>query len=245
MLLSSIIVFMLASGFVQGDWSYSPSGYATMTHYTQPIDYVGSCGCAPDSTHYPTVALSQLAFGSAEAYGPACGYCFQLTLLNTFLSDPPFYPDEHPSVVVKVTDLCPITSDWCTATENQPNAAGHFLNFDLSFPSPAIPSDFFPSNVTEYGYSDFGVWNVSYQTVPCTPNWAGSGDSSAMGSVANLGDSACCPGNPSANLTCPSFSEQNGIPPDTAINFADKVLQPLFLLVAALVLQGLFISPRI
>jgi hypothetical protein len=28
--------------------------------------------------------------------------------------------------------------------------AGHYLNFDLAFPSIAIPDDFFPSNVTEY-----------------------------------------------------------------------------------------------
>ncbi|KZV81892.1 hypothetical protein EXIGLDRAFT_730402 [Exidia glandulosa HHB12029] len=188
-----------------------------MTHYDLPLDYVAACGCAPDSTHYPTVAMSQLAYGSAQAYGPGCGKCFNITLLNTFLSDPPFYPPQRKSLVVKVTDLCPISSAWCTATNDTPNAAGHFINFDLAFPSPAIPDDFFPSDVKTYGYADFGLWNVSYQEVGCTPNWAGSKDSSAMGSVNNLGDSVCCPGDVTANLTCPSYSLQNGIPPDTSI----------------------------
>lgn len=31
--------------------------------------------------------------------------------------------------------------------------AGYYLNFDLAFPSQAIPSDFFPSNQTLYGYT--------------------------------------------------------------------------------------------
>jgi hypothetical protein len=29
--------------------------------------------------------------------------------------------------------------------------AGHYLNFDLAFPSQAIPSDFFPSDEKTYG----------------------------------------------------------------------------------------------
>jgi hypothetical protein len=31
--------------------------------------------------------------------------------------------------------------------------AGHYLNFDLAFPSQAIPSDFFPSDEKTYGES--------------------------------------------------------------------------------------------
>jgi hypothetical protein len=30
---------------------------------------------------------------------------------------------------------------------------GHYLNFDLAFPSQAIPSNFFPSDAAEYGAS--------------------------------------------------------------------------------------------
>lgn len=76
-----------------------------------------------DSLNYPTAAMSQMAYGSSTAYGPACGKCFNLTLLNTFLSDPPFFPDVVKSVVVKVTDLCPLsTTGWCNATTSGPNA---------------------------------------------------------------------------------------------------------------------------
>ena len=32
-------------------------------------------------------------------------------------------------------------------------SAGAFLNFDLAYPSSAIPDDFFPSDVQLYGYS--------------------------------------------------------------------------------------------
>ncbi|EJD52404.1 hypothetical protein AURDEDRAFT_158132 [Auricularia subglabra TFB-10046 SS5] len=216
----ALILSLLLARVARAAWQYSPTGYATMTHYDLPLDYVASCGCAPASTHYPTVALSQLAFGSSVAFGPGCGRCFNLTLLNTFLSQPPFYPQKTKSIIVKVTDQCPGSSTWCTATEDKPNDAGHYLNFDLAFPSKAIPSDFFPSDVPLYGYADFGVWNISYAEVSCTPNWAGYKNSAAMGSVTNLGDSTCCPGDVTANLTCPSFSEKNGIPPDTSIGGA-------------------------
>lgn len=101
---------------------YPPNGVATMTHYTLPLNYIAACGCTADSTHYPTAAMSQMAYGSSTAYGPGCGRCFNLTLLNTFTSVPPFYPDVTKSVVVKVTDLCPLGGNgWCSATAGQPN----------------------------------------------------------------------------------------------------------------------------
>jgi len=198
---------------------YPQSGVATLTHYTLPEDYIASCGCSAKSTHYPTAALNQMAFGSSTGYGPACGRCFRLTLLNTFLSDPPFYPLVTKSVVVKVNDLCPISkTGWCNATASGPNAAGNYLNFDLAFPSSSIPGTFFPSNVSLYGYSDFGVWNITYKSLSCASYWSGSKDAAALGSVPSLADGACCPADPtgSSNDTCPSFSDKNGIPPNTA-----------------------------
>ncbi|OSD06826.1 hypothetical protein PYCCODRAFT_1474245 [Trametes coccinea BRFM310] len=74
-----------------------------------------------------------------------------------------------------------------------------------------------PSDEALYGYTDFGVWNVSYQSVDCLKNWEGAKAPAALGSVDD-GSSVCCPANPtgSANDTCPSFSDDNGIPPDTA-----------------------------
>jgi len=193
-----------------------------MTHYTLPKDYIAACGCTGASTHYPTVAMSQMAFGSSAAYGPGCGRCFNLTLLNTFTSDPPFFPDVTKSVIVKVTDLCPSGGNgWCSATVNKPNQGGAYINFDLAWPSSSIPDDFFPSNVSLYGYTDFGVWNVSYQTVDCLQEWSGAKEAAALGSVDD-GSSVCCPANPtgSANDTCPSYSDQNGIPPDTTTSSA-------------------------
>ncbi|KAJ7647197.1 RlpA-like double-psi beta-barrel-protein domain-containing protein-containing protein [Roridomyces roridus] len=201
---------------------YPPDGTATMTHYTIPDGFIASCGCTGGSTGYPTAALSQSAYGSSTAFGPACGKCFNLTLVDTYTGDPPFFPDVVKHIVVKVTDLCPLSqTGWCDGTPTKKNPGGQYLNFDLAFPSPAIPDDFFPSNESLYGYSDFGVWNITYQTVSCS-NWAGWKNAAALGSVADLGDGVCCPANPtgSANDTCPSFSDDNGLPPDTTTSVA-------------------------
>jgi len=62
---------------------------------------------------------------------------------------------------------------------------------------------------------DFGVWNITYQSVPCLDSWAGSNNAAALGSVKALESSACCPADPTpGNVSniCPSYSEQNGIP---------------------------------
>jgi len=150
-----------------------------------------------------------MAYGSDTGYGPACGRCFKLTLLNTFLSDPPFHPRFKKSIVVKVTDMCPYMKDgWCGGTGSNPNPAGNYLNFDLASPSSPIPADFFPSDVSLYGYSDFGVWNGSYESVSCT-QWAGFNDPAALGAVGSLADGFCCPADPtgSSGGTCPSFPE--------------------------------------
>ncbi|KAJ7072171.1 RlpA-like double-psi beta-barrel-protein domain-containing protein-containing protein [Mycena amicta] len=194
-----------------------------MTHYTIPDQYIAACGCTGDSTRYPTAAMSQMAYGSSNAYGKACGVCANLTLLNTYTSDPPFFPNVVKSIVVKVTDLCPLsTYGWCDGTTTKKNPGGQYINFDLAWPSSSIPDDFFPSNASYYGYTDFGVWNISYEVVSCS-HWAGWKNAAALGSVTNLGnESVCCPANPTgnANDTCPSYSDDNGLPPDTATTAA-------------------------
>ncbi|KAI0344706.1 hypothetical protein BDW22DRAFT_1354845 [Trametopsis cervina] len=204
---------------------YPPTGTATMTHYTLPTDYIAACGCTPKSTHYPTAAMSQQAYGSSTAYGPGCGRCFKLTLLNTYTADPPFFPDVTKSIVIKVTDLCPSGGNgWCSASQGHPNQGGAFINFDLAWPSSSIPDDFFPSNASLYGYTDFGVWNVTYDSVSCLDDWAGKNDAAALGSVDD-GSSVCCPAEPtgSTNDTCPSYSDRNGIPPDTTTSAAVSI----------------------
>lgn len=108
----------------ESQWiDYSSDGYATMTHYTLPENFIAACGCTSASTDYPTAAMNQMAYGSSTSYGPACGRCFNLTLLDAFTANPRFYPNVTKSVVVKVTDLCPLSqSGWCNATTHGPNA---------------------------------------------------------------------------------------------------------------------------
>ena len=94
-----------------------------------------------------------------------------------------------------------------------PPSAGNYLNFDLAWPSSSIPDDFFPSNESFYGYKvrhlshshvhealtplqDFGVWNISYESVSCESDWAGGTNQSALGAVNTQGSSACCPIDP-------------------------------------------------
>lgn len=69
-------------------------------------DAVAACGCTADSDHYPTAALSWLAYNSSDSvgFGPGCGRCFRLQLINTILSDPYWYPEDPPSIVIKITD---------------------------------------------------------------------------------------------------------------------------------------------
>ncbi|KAI0743464.1 RlpA-like double-psi beta-barrel-protein domain-containing protein-containing protein [Daedaleopsis nitida] len=216
--LLSVSTVTLASNWID----YPADGTATLTHYTLPDGYIASCGCTGASTRYPTAAMSQFAYGSSDAYGPGCGRCFKITLLNTYTGTPPFFPTETNSIVIKVTDLCPLGGEgWCSARPGQPNPSGQYINFDLAYPSPAIPDDFFPSDEALYGYTDFGVWNVTYQSVDCLENWAGAKNAAALGSVDD-GSSVCCPANPtgSTNDTCPSYSDDNGIPPDTTTSAA-------------------------
>lgn len=62
------------------------------------------CGCAKAASYYPTAALSQSAYGSSVASGPACGMCFNLTLKETYGAVPTWTltADQQVSVVVKV-----------------------------------------------------------------------------------------------------------------------------------------------
>lgn len=207
-------------------FSPAPSGRATLTHYDLPYKYVASCGCVGLSTRHPTAALNSMAFGSNNSYGPLCGVCYRLTLESTPLTPPP--PDgtgmtfaandtEAPSIVVKITDSCPLGGEWCTQTPQRPsNSLGSRLHFDLAWPSRAISHDFFP---TDQG-RDYGVWWAQYDVVDCV-EWSGYNDQEAVGSDWAQQGSACCPLRPShsqdiSTLTtlpaneqhCPSYSDQ-------------------------------------
>ncbi|KAJ7460658.1 RlpA-like double-psi beta-barrel-protein domain-containing protein-containing protein [Mycena latifolia] len=89
-----------------------------------------ACGIAASGY---SAAISQLAFGSAPGIGPgdACGRCFALTGTADPYS-PAFTGPFGKSIVVKVTDMCPVAGNepWCgqTATDqaNQFNMPVHF-----------------------------------------------------------------------------------------------------------------------
>ncbi|MBW0516188.1 hypothetical protein O181_055903 [Austropuccinia psidii MF-1] len=198
-------------------WQLPLSGFASLTHYDLPINFLASCGCSYGATFHPTAALSSLAYSGTERQslgpGPGCGQCFNLTLLEASQASPPFIipePDStpfhtpKPSVVVKVIDKCP-SPVYCTATRFKPNKFGHFIHFDLALPSPALNQSFFPANRQLYGYDDFGIWDISYQSVSCEL-WSGWSNKSTLEvekSYPGYQDN-CCPSNPGyTNQLCP------------------------------------------
>lgn len=188
-------------------WIIPPSGSASLTHYDLPLNFLASCGCSYGASYHPTAALSSLAYsgtiGRTLGPGPGCGRCFRLTLRSANQASPPFIipdPDQthtpRPSVVVKIVDKCP-SPQYCQATYAQPNKLGQQIHFDLALPSPALNLSFFPSDPGLYGYDDFGVWDIDYDSVSCE-EWSGWSNSSNLGvetSYPGWADS-CCPVNP-------------------------------------------------
>ena len=96
---------------------------------------------------------------------------------------------------------------------------------------PYVAPTFDASRIDLPHLQDFGVWNISYESVSCASHWSGFKDAAALGSVPSLADGACCPADPtvnrnvtrvscclltrlqgSTNDTCPSFSDKNGEP---------------------------------
>lgn len=70
-----------------------------------------------------TAAMNQLSFGSYPGVGPgdACGRCFALTA-NQDPYSPTFTGPFGPTIVVKVTDMCPVDGNevWCGQTVTSP-----------------------------------------------------------------------------------------------------------------------------
>ncbi|SPO30081.1 uncharacterized protein UTRI_05920 [Ustilago trichophora] len=232
-------LYLMGTAFAAVD--FASQGYASLTHYDLPSNYIASCGCVGRSTFYPTAALNRYAYGSNTSFGPACGSCFEVRLVSTPLARPPprpgttdpwgdgiFYNTSQvssgstPSLVVKVIDLCPgAGGPWCNATrlDNgtvQGNSLGFDVHFDLAWPSKAISNNFFP------GTHDYGAWNVTYAAVSCE-KWAGWKDQAALGSDWAQQSSACCPNNPAPSgkdVDCPAYYNTLGangaVPPNTS-----------------------------
>lgn len=159
------LILFLVLPLAAAAYDIPETGFATLTHYDLPNDYIASCGCVGRVTSHPTAAINALAYGSTTSFGPACGYCFALSLLNTPTAALPrigpdganwggdgmvLDPETAPSVVVKIVDLCPNGPPWCNATEEQGNMLGSKLHFDLAWPSKAIPNNWFPGD-HDYG----------------------------------------------------------------------------------------------
>ena len=78
--------------------------------------------CGKTASGY-TAAINQLSFGSAPGSGPgdACGRCFAITGTADPYS-PSYTGPFGSSIVVKVTDLCPVSGNqvWCGQTTSHP-----------------------------------------------------------------------------------------------------------------------------
>ncbi|KAI9446029.1 endoglucanase V-like protein [Lactarius indigo] len=156
----------------KGDYVQNPSGTASFTFYS-------GCGypaCGKSASGY-TAAMNQLSFGAPSGLGAgdACGRCFKVTG-----SADPYTPSNKgpfKSIIVKVTNLCPIEGNeqWCGQTvSNTTNSFGQSAHFDLCQESGASGAFFSSRN---------GALTGTYEEVSCT-SWSGSEGSS-------LWDGAC------------------------------------------------------
>ncbi|KAJ7065205.1 endoglucanase V-like protein [Mycena amicta] len=154
-------------------------GNASFTMYSgcqQP-----ACGVA--STGF-SAAINQLAFGSVPGLGPgdACGRCFSLTGNHDPFS-PAFTGPFGQSIIVKITDMCPVAgnAEWCgqtaTSDTNQFNMPVHFDICEDTGGS-AI---FFPSG--------HGALTGTFQEVSCSL-WKGSDGGSLFNGACIIGENA-------------------------------------------------------
>ncbi|KAJ3762069.1 endoglucanase [Lentinula raphanica] len=166
-----------------------PSGSTSFTQYSG----CGSPACGIAASGY-TAAINQLAFGSAPGLGPgdACGRCFQLT----GQADPysPSFTGPFKSIVVKVTDMCPVSGNeqWCGQTTSNPvNSFGTEFHFDICedtggagafFPAghTALTGTFTEVSCSEWSGSDGGaLWNgacIKGESAALWPGGVGCGN---------------------------------------------------------------------
>ncbi|KAJ3822974.1 RlpA-like double-psi beta-barrel-protein domain-containing protein-containing protein [Lentinula raphanica] len=131
---------MAVKGYLQ-----LPSGNTSFTQYSG----CGSPACGVTGSGF-TAAMNQLAFGSVPGLGAgdACGRCFALT----GTADPfsPAYTGPFNSIIVKVTDMCPVAGNeqWCGQTTSNPvNSFGTEFHFDICEDTGGAAA-FFPSGHT-------------------------------------------------------------------------------------------------
>jgi hypothetical protein len=126
-----------SSGYVQ-----NPKGSASFTAYsgcqyackswarsfffssfkpTLSATLISSTACGQRVNGF-SAAVNQLAFGASSGAGGACGRCFKISA-NYDPYTPSYAGPWGNTIVVKVNDLCPATSnnvDWCAQTVSHP-----------------------------------------------------------------------------------------------------------------------------
>ncbi|KAI0690109.1 RlpA-like double-psi beta-barrel-protein domain-containing protein-containing protein [Cytidiella melzeri] len=146
-----------------GGYVQSTSGTASFTMYSG----CGTPACGISATGF-TAAMNQLSFGSAPGLGAGdgCGRCFSITGNHDPFS-PAFTGPFGKTIVVKVTDLCPVqgNEEWCGQTTSQlKNQHGEPFHFDICEDTGGA-AQFFPSG--------HGALTGIFTEVSCS-QWAGS-----------------------------------------------------------------------
>ncbi|GLB41749.1 putative mannan endo-1,4-beta-mannosidase activity [Lyophyllum shimeji] len=161
-----------------GGYIQNPSGAASFTFYSG----CGSPACGKTASGF-TAAMNQLAFGSGPGLGAgdACGRCFAIT----GTADPfsPSYTGPFHSIVVKVTDLCPVQGnvEWCGQTTSNPNNQhGKPFHFDICQDTGGANA-FFPSG--------HGALTGTFTEVPCS-QWSGSDGGALWNGACLTGETA-------------------------------------------------------
>ncbi|KAF8889343.1 endoglucanase V-like protein [Infundibulicybe gibba] len=163
---ASVLEERATGGYIQ-----NPSGAASFTMYSG----CGAPACGKSASGF-TAAINQLAFGSPPGLGAgdACGRCFSVT----GTADPfsPAFTGPFHTIVVKVTDLCPVSGnqEWCgQSTSNQNNQHGKPFHFDICEDTGGS-SAFFPSGhgaltgtFTEVSCSQCGETAGNWPAVGC------------------------------------------------------------------------------
>ncbi|KAG5732661.1 hypothetical protein E4T56_gene16789 [Termitomyces sp. T112] len=176
-----------------GGYVQSASGQASFTYYSG----CSAPACGKAASGY-TAAINQLAFGAppGAGAGDACGRCFAITGTADPIS--PSYTGPFNSIVVKVTDECPVNGnqEWCGQTQsNHNNQHGMPFHFDICQDTGGAGA-FFPSG--------HGALTGTFTEVSCS-QWSGS-DGGA------LWDGACLSGETAGNWPATGCGNQGTAP---------------------------------
>ncbi|EKM54209.1 glycoside hydrolase family 45 protein [Phanerochaete carnosa HHB-10118-sp] len=177
-----------------GGYVQQATGQASFTMYSG----CGSPACGKSASGF-TAAINQLAFGSAPGLGAgdACGRCFALTG-NQDPYSPSFTGPFGQSIVVKVTDMCPVqgNQEFCSQTTSNPtNEHAMPFHFDICEDTGGA-AQFFPSG--------HGALTGTFTEVSCS-EWSGSDGS-------QLWDGACLSGESAPNWPSTGCGNQGTAP---------------------------------